>query len=121
MAYADPTTITIAGNASTLARVYERPGVGTFSGPDDALQLEIRPTVTPKGRLHKVVQLFISKNATDPGTNLTSRVGATVSVVVDTPPAGFTDAEIVDALSGFLTWLTASTNANLKKFVAGEN
>jgi hypothetical protein len=44
-----------------------------------------------------------------------------VSVTIDRPLTGATDADIEKDLLGLIGWLTASTNANLKKLVAGEN
>jgi hypothetical protein len=34
---------------------------------------------------------------------------------------GYTEADVLLQASGFITWLTANTNANLKKLIAGEN
>lgn len=121
MAFADPQTVTIDGTASTLPRVYEKENVGSFTGPNKDVEMVIRPTLTKAMRRHQVVQLKVAKNATDPISGFVKRVESTMSLVLDAPVAGFSDAELTSALSGLITWATTGTNANLKKFVAGEN
>lgn len=121
MAFADPQTVTIDGTASTLPRVFEKENVGSFIGPNQDVEMVIRPTLTKAMRRHQVVQLKVAKNATDPISGIGKRVESTMSIVLDAPVAGFSDAELVAAASGLITWATAGTNANLKKFVAGEN
>jgi hypothetical protein len=41
--------------------------------------------------------------------------------VVDHPQSGFSQAELKDLCTGLMTNLTASTNANLVKFLGGES
>jgi hypothetical protein len=44
-----------------------------------------------------------------------------VSFTVDRPLSGVTDAVVEAHASALIAWLTANTNANLKKLIAGEN
>jgi hypothetical protein len=50
-----------------------------------------------------------------------TKVQSMVSITIDRPQVGVTDAEIEKDLLALIGWLTANTNANLKKLVAGEN
>jgi hypothetical protein len=49
------------------------------------------------------------------------RVNDYVSLNINRPSDGFTDADLLAQVKGFIGWLTASTDANLKKIIAGEN
>lgn len=120
MALEDPQSVTTTAT-HVLPRIYKAQGVGTFVSPNSDLSLEVRPGVTQAGRNRKVVALSDSKVFTDPATALPGRVSASVTLVIDTPMAGFTDEDTEKLTLGVLTWLTASTNKNLKKVVAGEN
>lgn len=121
MALANDQTVTIDGTANALARVFEEANVGTFVGADKNLDLEVRPSTTRANRSRRVTTLRLSKNATDPLSGLGSRVATNITLVVDAPPIGYSDDDLTKAVTGFITWLTAGTNANLKKVIAGEN
>lgn len=121
MAFADPQSITIDGTANSLSRVYKLADTGSFEGVDNAIELTIRPTTTKAGRDHKYLSMDLHKVAIDPVTGVNAKIGARVSVIVDSPVAGYTEDELVKAVSGLLAWFTTGSSANLKKFVAGEN
>jgi len=44
-----------------------------------------------------------------------------VSLTINRPLEGYSDTEIEKIVVGFIAWLQAGTNANLKKIIAGEN
>lgn len=121
MAYADPQSITIASATIPLARVYTGTEKGKFVSSDGATSVEIVPT-SNSSRLSRVVRLYQRKTTADPLVGSTNiRVGDMVSLTINRPLEGYSDDEILDQVTGFITWLTADTNANLNKLIAGEN
>lgn len=124
MAFSDPQSITIDGTAYSLARTYTGTSQGRFVTADGTRQIEIIPPsggVTSSARRHSIARLRNTKIASDPLTAVNVRVGDLISLNINRPSAGFTDAEIEKEVVGFFAWLTAGTNANLKKLIAGEN
>jgi hypothetical protein len=121
MAYLDPQSVTIDGTAISLPRVLTGTTVGRFVSADAVNELTIDPRGSAKRR-RNVARLYSKRTAVDPQVpTATIPVQSMVSITIDRPSAGVTDAEIEKDLLGLLAWLTASTNANLKKLVAGEN
>lgn len=121
MAFADPQNITVDGTAVVLNRVYTGTEDGRFVSSDGAYRAEIVPSNT-KNRLSRSARLYNSKTTADPLVGSTNvRVGDMVSLTINRPIDGYSDEEILKQVTGFITWLTGSTNANLKKLIAGEN
>lgn len=120
MAYTDPQTITINAVAIPLNRVNTGSTVGKFTSSDGQTRIEIDPK--NGNRLSRTARLYQQKTTADPlvaSTNV--RVGDMLSFSVNLPQEGYTEAEVLLQAAGFITWLTASSNANLKKLIAGEN
>lgn len=120
MAFTDPQSITVNAVATSLPRVLTGTTVGQFVSGDALVELTIDPRGTAKRR-RNVARLYVKKSVTDPLTGLASIQGFMVSFTIDRPNGSITDSDIVDAASGLITWLTASTNAKLKQLAAGEN
>jgi len=121
MAFADPQSITIDGSAHSLPRQYDSTGMGKFVEADGTYQLEILPR-QGKSTKTRTLRLRNSKVTSDPLVSSTNvRVNNLVTLTIIRPLDGYSDAEIVKQVAGLCAWLTASTNANLTKFVAGEN
>jgi hypothetical protein len=120
VAYADPQTVTINAVAIPLNRVNTGSTVGKFVATDGQTRMEIDPK--SGNRLSRSARLYQTKTTADPLVGSTNiRVGDMISFTVNLPKEGYTEAEILLQATGFITWLTASTNANLKKLIAGEN
>lgn len=120
MAFNDPQSTTIAGTTTSLPRILTGTTVGSFKSADGTIELTIDPRGTAKRR-RNVVRLYVKKEVEDALTGLTTVQGYMVSVTVDRPLNGITDADVEAAATALFTWNTASTNANLKKLAAGEN
>jgi len=121
MAYSDPQTVTIDGVAIATSRVYTGTPVGSFVSADAKTKLSFDPRGTAKRR-RSVVRLNQEKVTADPLVSTTNvRVGDMISFTVDRPFEGYSDAEVLKQATGLITWLTASSNANLIKLIAGEN
>lgn len=121
MAYNDPQTVTIDAVANVLPRVLTGTVLGRFVSADAVTELTIDPRGSAKRR-RSVARLYRRRNAVDPQVpTMTVPVQSMVSVTIDRPSAGVSDADIEKDLLGFIAWLTASSNANLKKLIVGEN
>lgn len=122
MAFSDPQSVTIGTvpGAVSLPRVNAGSAVGTFSNFDAKTNLKVQ---TQYGkRIRREARLDFSKIVTDPLVSTTNQlVAGTFRVNLDVPTSGFSAAEQKDLAVGLLTWLTASSNANLIKIIAGEN
>lgn len=120
MAYAEPQSVTINSTAITLPRVFVPDGAGLFRNYDSKTALKIQHAYGRRTR--RTASLDFAKITTDPlvaTTNVLSSM--TARIVLDTPSTGLSAAEQLDVAKALLTWLTAGTNANLIKLVAGEN
>jgi len=120
MAYADPQSITISGSAVSLPRVGSGPTTGAFSANDGTVQLSVLHTSGKRNR--HTLRLTHSKIAPDPLISAQNiRYSASVYLGFDVPPTGYTVAELVAIVTGFLANATASSNANITKLLGGEN
>lgn len=120
MALTDPQSVTLNSSAVSLPRVLTDTGVGTFTNYDAKTRMRVNHTYGRRTRRN--VRLDLSKITADPLVASTNReVSASVGFWVDLPVSGFSAADLEDLSKGILTWLTASSNANLKKVLAGEN
>jgi len=122
MALSDPQSVTIGTvpGAVSLPRVNSGNGLGQFSNYDAKTVLKVGTTYGRRNR-HSA-RLDFSKVVTDPYISTTNVLASgSVYLTIDVPPNGFSAAEQKDLATALLTWLTASTNANLIKVIAGEN
>jgi len=122
VALSDPQSITIGTTpgAVSLPRVNTGSNVGKFSNFDAKATLSVQTNYGKRTR--REARIDFSKIVTDPLISTTNvLVGGTVRLNIDVPPSGFSAAEQKDLAVALLTWLTASTNANLIKVIAGEN
>lgn len=121
MAFADPQSITVDGTATSLNRVFTGKPEGQFLSVDGAYKIEIVPS-NSKSRISRTARLYNTKTTADPLVGSTNvRVGDMVSLTINRPLDGYSDDEILKQVTGFVAWLQAGTNANLKKLIAGEN
>lgn len=119
----DPQSMTLGGSAKSLARmgVANPDRLGKFRTADGAYEVQLRQNQTSK-RFRREAVVTFTKNATDPFTAEVTQQSASLIVAFDEPKVvSFTDAELVDCLTGLTTWLSASTNANALKLLGGES
>jgi hypothetical protein len=50
-----------------------------------------------------------------------TKLSASVYIVIDAPPSGFTVTELKDQVKALADWANASSNANLIKVLGGES
>lgn len=115
----DPQSVTIGGTANSMPAVSRAGYVSEYSLPDSTLKLKVSHSFGKRTRSQ--VAIVSNKVTTDPLSDANISVSATVYMVIDRPPAGFTTAETVAIIAGLSTWLTASTNANATKVVGLES
>lgn len=120
MAYSDPQTVTIVATPHTLNRVSSGENLGAFKKDDRTIALS--PSHTYGKRIRRAVRMDHSKVAPDPlfpATNVPYSLS--IFLNMDLPTTGYTNTEVKDIAASLLTWLTASTNANLIKLINGES
>jgi len=117
---ADPQAVTISGTPYTLPKTDARSETNVYADLGNGVTLFGTQRVTGRdNRRRATVSLQKEKIAADPLTAVNQRVNASVTVSAAFP-SGFTATEMEGIAAALITWLSASTNANLKKVLAGE-
>lgn len=120
MSLSDPQSVNIGAGAVTLPRLSTGPNTSTYRSADNNLELVYSHTYGKRTR--RVARVNIKKLAADPlYPAQNSPFTMAVYQVVDVPLFGFTTTEVVAAMTGLMTQLTAATNANAIKLAGGEN
>lgn len=120
MAFADPQSLTIGGSATSLPRTGSGPGTGSFQTNDGTYTMSILHT--SGRRMRHTVSVQAKKFSSDPlHPSQNIPVTGVVRVIVDAPPQGWTVTEQENLAAALASWLTAGTNANLKRLLGNEN
>jgi hypothetical protein len=120
MAFADPQTVTINAVAQTLPRVGISDTRGVFRKDDASVQLQFTATSNGK-RDRNAVRIDHKKVAADPLMPSTNALfSMSVTLVVDTPVAGYTLAEKKQIADALVAYLTASSGARVTQLLGGE-
>ncbi len=123
MAFSDPQSVTL-GSAISLPRITTGANNADYKSADGGTTLSIlhsRYTRRGEARIKSLVKVTRRKISTDVLTDLKSYIEAPINITIDRPEVGFTEAELLELVTGSSTWLTASTNANAKKILATES
>lgn len=115
----EPQSITTSAGAKSASRVLTGSTLGRFTTGNADTVLEVQ--TAPGARIRTVARLIENKISPDPLTAIQSRVGQTIALTINRPSDGFSEADVLASVKGFIGWLTANTDANLKKIIAGEN
>lgn len=116
----EPQSITLGrAGAQSASRVLNGTAKGEFVSPNGAARLEVQ--TTGGSRIRTVARVIENAIATDPLSSVQTRVGQTIALTINRPMDGFSEAEVLASVKGFIAWLSASSDANLKKIIAGEN
>jgi hypothetical protein len=118
MAFADPQSVDPGTGAVSIPRTGLN--AGEFISADGTLMLSIRHN---KGkRIASSIQIRQSKLVSDPLRPADYLpVYAALTLSVNKPLQGFTAAELLSLLNGFIANLAAGTDANKKKLLGLEN
>lgn len=120
MAFADPQSVTIDGTANSLARTSMGTLSGAFETSDGLLQLEIQHQ--EKGRTRHLIKLSQEKQVSDPlipAQNI--KAAMSCHLVIDVPPAGYTNAEVQKVVAGLTKFLTDGSGAAVGKLLGNES
>lgn len=116
---AETQSITTSGGAKTANRYLTGTDLGRFASSDGTAVIEVQSS--RGARVRTVARLIENKVAADPLTAVNQRVGQTIALTINHPVDGFSEADILASVKGFIGWLSATSDANLKKIIAGEN
>lgn len=121
--FSDPISITIAGAAKTLNRVSTGDRKATYQTADELWTLTISHQQTGKGntRTRSLIVLTQKKVVTNPLDSSNDYDTMSYQVVVDRPAFGFSQQELIDAITGFNAWEVASSNAAVAKIYGKES
>lgn len=120
MAFADPQSVNPGSGAVSLPRTGLGATAGSFKSNDGTLTFDVANQYGK--RIRRSASVRLSKYASDPTVSGNSTlVSAGVRLSVDQPIQGFTVAELTTLVTGLITNLTASSNANVVKLLGGEN
>lgn len=120
MAFADPQSVTIDGNAITLPRTSSGTNAGGFTSNDGLVSMSVSHGYGKRTR--RVVRLNHSKIAADPllaGVNV--KASASTYLVIDQPITGYTVEELKDLVDALVAYLAASSGARVTQLLGGEN
>jgi hypothetical protein len=121
--FTDPHSITVSGTPRSMPRVGDLGETGSeYKTADGNTALQVSHDEVKGGRTRSMVRLNIQKITSDPFKPAENvKVTGSVYLVVDTPPAGYTDAEMKAEIDGFIAMLSASSGADITKLLAGEH
>jgi len=120
MAFTDPQTITISGTTTSLPSTSVGANSHEYTSSDGLIKLTASHAYGRRTR--RVIRLDHSKISADvfvPATNV--KHSASVYTVFDSPPAGYTNAEMLAIWTGYANQVRASTDAIIVKLLAGES
>jgi hypothetical protein len=120
--FADPITVTIAGNAKTLGRVSTNGTSSVYKTSDGVYTLTIshqRTTKNGKSYIRSMARLDFKKVVADPLTSVNDFETLSTYTVEERPDFGFTSTEVKDQLAGYNTWFGLS--ASQDKIIGGES
>jgi len=120
MSFADPLSVTVNAVPISLPRVSTGVNTSTYSKDDGTVK--VTSSHTYGKRVRRTLRLDTSKIAPDPFvTNLNTRVGSSVYIVVDSPVQGMSNTELKQQVQALTDLLSATSFAATLKLLGGEN
>ncbi len=120
MSFADPQSVTISGTAISLPRTSTGVNASTYTSADTLTALTSSHQYGRRTR--RQIKLTTSKVTADPLVpSQNTRSSMSCYVVFDVPVNGYTVAEAKAVGDALMTYLTASTGAQITKLLGGEN
>lgn len=107
----DPISVTFGGSARSLPRVGNTAQSAVYRSSDGLYVAKTFQSPSSKGtRYRRGISFSTRKIAADPFvTGVNSEFSQAVTVSVNVPVVGYTSAETVDAMSGLMAFLQASS------------
>lgn len=120
MSFPDPQSVTIAGVTTSLPRVNVGSNSSDYLSADGLIKLSASSAYGRRTR--RVFRIDHSKITADPFIPANNtKVSMSNYIVFDVPPAGYTNAQVLEVYEGFETLLTASSSALIAKLLGGES
>jgi hypothetical protein len=124
MAIADPVAITVNSVAVSLPRTGVMEHGAVYTKDDNTILVRINhiPAKNSLGTTKRTLELDVVKTSADP-LNASVNVQKTFKFFLNAvePAVGFTIAEKKDAAQAIMTWVNATSGANLVKWLGGES
>lgn len=120
MALTDPQTVTVNAVPHVLSRTGSGENTGAFTQDDGSYSMIIKQS--PGKRNRRMLRFYFSKVAVDPMVpTQNAPYSGSITITVDTPPVGYTVADIKQQWDGLLANLAATSGLNTTKFLSGES
>jgi hypothetical protein len=110
--FSDPQSVTVAGVAKSMPRIETGGRKTVYQKDDQTFTLTISHTVV-KDRVRSMARIDQKAVVPDPLTAVNDYETLTFYVVIDRPLAGFSSTNVSDLVTGFKTWLDATTVGKL--------
>lgn len=120
MSFSDPLSVTISGTPISLPRISVGDDTSEYQSGDGLTTVSASHNYGKRTR--RTVRIDTSKIAADvfkPAENV--RVGMSLYLVFDLPPAGYTPADALAVYQGYKGLITASSDAMITKLLGGES
>lgn len=118
--FADPQSITIDGTNHSLACIKRGQENAEYRNAGRTVRLQVSHQ-SRKTRTRSMYRVDVDKIAADPITTDNVSLSCGIYLVIDKPAFGFTEADVINQLTGIVNALSASTYAAAKKLNAGES
>lgn len=120
MSFDDPQTVTINAVDQVLNKTSSGDNTGVFSKDDQLVKMSVSHQYGKRTR--RTIRLDHKKVAADPlATAQNLNYSMACYIVVDSPPFGYTPAEMKLIVDGFIANLNASSEENIVKFLGGQS
>lgn len=120
MSFADPQSVTIGGSTISLPRTSVGDNESKYTSGDGLVVLSASSQYAKRTR--RVIRLDHSKVTTDPfRPSENVKVGTSVYLVFDVPPAGYDASDLLEIYDGFRDQLAAGSDALITKLLGGES
>lgn len=122
MSLADPQSITINAVTQSLPRTFSEGSESAYTSADGLWRLSINHNLVKQGRTRRLLRFDHAKVSADPYVPTQNvKVNSAIYMVVDVPPAGYTNTELMQIYTGFKTLYSASSDAVIAKLLGGES
>lgn len=120
MALSDPQSVKIGATTTSLPRVSVGDMTAAYKSADG--RITFKASTAEANRLRQVIRLDVSKITEDPFISTQNvEVSMSTYIVIDRPPAGYTNAEALETVVGFLEMITNTEDLILTKVLAAES
>lgn len=120
MAFADPQSVKISGVTTSLPRVSVGKNESKYQSADGLITLSASSQYGSRTR--QVIRIDTSKLTADPFIPAQNvKVSESIYLVIDSPVAGYTDAELKAVYDGFIEALQASSSKLITQLLGGES